>query len=158
MHTDTHTHARARAHTHTHTHTHKHTHTHRAETDPQKCLVERSRLQKASRHELGGEYFQRVPGMRFSRRLSEIRVYSENEGLRNLLSLMTICYVKGDSRGFQADSYHRSLTCLPLVAESRKRTVDGHVPCCPICGLTLRPGETEAHLAVELEKLDRICR
>ncbi|XP_070194130.1 E3 ubiquitin-protein ligase Rnf220-like, partial [Littorina saxatilis] len=47
---------------------------------------------------------------------------------------------------------------LCVFAESRKRTVDGHVPCCPICGLTLRPGEVEAHLSQEVDKLERICR
>lgn len=49
------------------------------------------------------------------------------------------------------DSEGRSLR------KSRKRPVDGHI-CCPVCGLTLRPGETETHLAVELDKLERICR
>ncbi|KAL8622555.1 hypothetical protein ACOMHN_034218 [Nucella lapillus] len=43
--------------------------------------------------------------------------------------------------------------------EHRKRPlVDGHVPCCPICGLTLRPGETDAHLSAELDKLELIFR
>ncbi|XP_076441350.1 E3 ubiquitin-protein ligase Rnf220-like [Babylonia areolata] len=40
----------------------------------------------------------------------------------------------------------------------RKRPADGHVPCCPICGLTLRPGETAAHLSAELDKLELIFR
>ncbi|XP_076462353.1 E3 ubiquitin-protein ligase Rnf220-like isoform X2 [Babylonia areolata] len=42
--------------------------------------------------------------------------------------------------------------------KSRKRALDGHLPCCPVCGLTLRPGETEAHVAAETEKLDRILK
>ncbi|KAL8562284.1 hypothetical protein ACOMHN_037240 [Nucella lapillus] len=42
--------------------------------------------------------------------------------------------------------------------KSRKRPIDGNLPCCPVCGLTLRPGEMETHVAVEQEKLDRIIR
>lgn len=51
------------------------------------------------------------------------------------------------------DSEGRSLR------KQRKRSaLDGHTPCCPICGLTLRPGEMDTHLALELDKLERICR
>ncbi|KAK7482686.1 hypothetical protein BaRGS_00026095, partial [Batillaria attramentaria] len=51
------------------------------------------------------------------------------------------------------DSEGRSLR------KQRKRSaLDGHTPCCPICGLTLRPGEMDAHLAIEVDKLERICR
>ncbi|XP_013405989.1 E3 ubiquitin-protein ligase RNF220 isoform X1 [Lingula anatina] len=40
--------------------------------------------------------------------------------------------------------------------KQRKRNIqDG---CCPVCGLTLRTGEMESHLIMEIEKLDKICR
>ncbi|XP_059143077.1 E3 ubiquitin-protein ligase RNF220-like [Physella acuta] len=43
--------------------------------------------------------------------------------------------------------------------KQRKRVVlDGHTPCCPVCGLTLRSGELEAHLMLEIDKLDKIAR
>jgi len=43
------------------------------------------------------------------------------------------------------------------VTEQRKKLVlDGQTPHCPICGLTLRPGEADIHFQNELEKLDKI--
>ncbi|XP_041358421.1 E3 ubiquitin-protein ligase Rnf220-like isoform X2 [Gigantopelta aegis] len=51
------------------------------------------------------------------------------------------------------DSEGRSLR------KQRKRNVlDGQTPCCPVCGLTLRSGEIEAHLSLELEKLEKLSR
>ncbi|XP_045158523.2 E3 ubiquitin-protein ligase Rnf220-like isoform X1 [Mercenaria mercenaria] len=49
------------------------------------------------------------------------------------------------------DSEGRSLR-----KQRKKLILDGQTPHCPICGLTLRPGETETHLQVELEKLDKL--
>ena len=44
-----------------------------------------------------------------------------------------------------------------VISEQRKKLIlDGQTPHCPICGLTLRPGETESHLQAELEKLDKL--
>lgn len=41
--------------------------------------------------------------------------------------------------------------------KQRKRNIlDGQNPCCPICGLTLRSGEFEAHLALEVEKIEKL--
>lgn len=46
-----------------------------------------------------------------------------------------------------------------LSSEQRKRSLlDGQTPCCPVCGITLRSGEVEAHYIMELEKLDKISR
>ena len=46
-----------------------------------------------------------------------------------------------------------------MISEQRKKIVlDGQTPYCPICGLTLRPGEIASHLEVELEKLDKLSR
>ena len=43
--------------------------------------------------------------------------------------------------------------------EQRKKIVlDGQTPYCPICGLTLRPGEVQGHLEIELEKIDKLSR
>ncbi|KAJ8306520.1 hypothetical protein KUTeg_017065 [Tegillarca granosa] len=42
--------------------------------------------------------------------------------------------------------------------QRRKCILDGHTPCCPICGLTLRNGEVEAHYSMEIEKIDKIVR
>ncbi|CAL1546844.1 unnamed protein product [Lymnaea stagnalis] len=43
--------------------------------------------------------------------------------------------------------------------KQRKRVAhDGHTPCCPVCGLTLRAGELELHLMLEIDKLDKISR
>ncbi|GFN98521.1 E3 ubiquitin-protein ligase rnf220-like isoform x2 [Plakobranchus ocellatus] len=43
--------------------------------------------------------------------------------------------------------------------KQRKRAShDGQTPCCPVCGLTLRTGELEAHLMLEIDKLDRLSR
>lgn len=51
------------------------------------------------------------------------------------------------------DSEGRSLR------KQRKRAShDGQTPCCPVCGLTLRAGELEAHLMLEIDKLDRLSR
>lgn len=58
-------------------------------------------------------------------------------------------------------SYSSSFTTKKKISstEQRKRAShDGHVPCCPVCGLTLRAGELEAHLILEVEKLDKITR
>lgn len=49
------------------------------------------------------------------------------------------------------DSEGRSLR-----KQRKKLILDGHTPHCPVCGLTLRPGEIETHLQVELEKLDKL--
>ena len=52
----------------------------------------------------------------------------------------------------------KSCFCL-LFSEQRKKIIlDGQTPYCPICGLTLRPGEVQGHLEVELEKLDKLSR
>lgn len=45
-----------------------------------------------------------------------------------------------------------------LRKQRRKCILDGHTPCCPICGLTLRNGEVEAHYSMEIEKIDKIVR
>ncbi|BFY99988.1 hypothetical protein BsWGS_03030 [Bradybaena similaris] len=51
------------------------------------------------------------------------------------------------------DSEGRSLR------KQRKRAShDGLSPCCPVCGLTLRAGELESHLMLEIDKLDKITR
>lgn len=43
--------------------------------------------------------------------------------------------------------------------KQRKRNIlDGQNPCCPICGLTLRPGEFEAHFCLEVEKIEKLNR
>ncbi|KAL3869717.1 hypothetical protein ACJMK2_042366 [Sinanodonta woodiana] len=42
--------------------------------------------------------------------------------------------------------------------KQRKKILDGQTPCCPICGLTLRLGETEQHFTQELEKLEKLSR
>ena len=48
---------------------------------------------------------------------------------------------------------------LFVLAEQRKRNVlDGQAPCCPVCGLTLRSGEIEVHLNLELEKLEKLSK
>ena len=31
-------------------------------------------------------------------------------------------------------------------------------PCCPVCGLTLRAGELEQHLMLEVDKLNKVAR
>ncbi|XP_062612962.1 E3 ubiquitin-protein ligase Rnf220-like isoform X2 [Saccostrea cucullata] len=41
----------------------------------------------------------------------------------------------------------------------RKRSaLDGQTPCCPICGLTLRSGEVDTHIALEVDRLEKIMR
>ncbi|XP_067679871.1 E3 ubiquitin-protein ligase Rnf220-like isoform X1 [Haliotis asinina] len=43
--------------------------------------------------------------------------------------------------------------------KQRKRSVlDGQTPCCPVCGITLRAGEVESHLNLELDKLEKLSR
>ncbi|XP_033737234.1 E3 ubiquitin-protein ligase Rnf220-like [Pecten maximus] len=45
-----------------------------------------------------------------------------------------------------------------LRKQRRKCVLDGQTPCCPICGITLRPGEVDAHFNLELDKLNRFTR
>lgn len=49
------------------------------------------------------------------------------------------------------DSEGRSLR-----KQRKKLILDGQTPYCPVCGLTLRPGEVDSHLQVELEKLEKL--
>ncbi|GAB1600144.1 E3 ubiquitin-protein ligase Rnf220 isoform X1 [Argonauta hians] len=45
-----------------------------------------------------------------------------------------------------------------LRKQRRRNVLDGQTPCCPICGLTLRAGEFEAHLSLEIEKIEKLSR
>ncbi|XP_052257325.1 E3 ubiquitin-protein ligase Rnf220-like isoform X2 [Dreissena polymorpha] len=49
------------------------------------------------------------------------------------------------------DSEGRSLR-----KQRKKIVLDGQTPHCPICGLTLRPGEADSHLQAEVEKLEKL--
>ncbi|KAL4235837.1 hypothetical protein ACF0H5_004227 [Mactra antiquata] len=57
----------------------------------------------------------------------------------------------GEADRHTPDSEGRSLR-----KQRKKLILDGQTPHCPVCGLTLRPGEVETHLQAELEKLDKL--
>ena len=66
---------------------------------------------------------------------------------------------------FVAISYHqktdkktfKNVFVFFVLSEQRKKIIlDGQTPFCPVCGLTLRPGEADTHLQQEFEKLERL--
>ncbi len=42
------------------------------------------------------------------------------------------------------------------IAGARKRHLDSETLCCPVCGVSMRKGEMGAHLATEVERLDKL--
>ncbi|KAK3759373.1 hypothetical protein RRG08_023491 [Elysia crispata] len=86
-----------------------------------------------------------------------------NTGQLSIVELLPVSLTK--HRAVANNSYREKINdprqsrAFSLINEQRKRANhDGQTPCCPVCGLTLRAGELEAHLMLEIDKLDRLSR
>lgn len=52
---------------------------------------------------------------------------------------------------------NRSMLCF-AIGSRKKPAQDGLVHLCPVCGVTIRPGELSSHLKWEMDKVDKVCR
>ncbi|XP_076062316.1 E3 ubiquitin-protein ligase Rnf220-like [Oratosquilla oratoria] len=60
---------------------------------------------------------------------------------------------RGDDCGRDTDTPN---SCTSEEGRNRRKKNRVGDSCCPVCGISLRPGEVEAHLSVELDKLARL--